>query len=169
MKTFFGVIQTYEQGDAAVQALQDDGFDSEQINVVLLENVARNSMAAGLNSIKVDKSEEHGQPGMHGLDGLIGGEQAVSIPDVGRVYAAGELANVLTNTASIPGAADGGLEAALVDFNLSPEAAQFFTEQVRDGGLLFFVRTEDERARAAADILRAHKAGQVTTTTANRE
>lgn len=166
MKTYFGLIKDYYQGDAAVEALLQRGFEQDQINVVLLEHVAKNSMEAGLNSIKVDKSEEHGQPGMHGLDDLLGGEQAVTIPDVGRVYAAGQLANLLTNIAAMPGVADGGLKAALLEFNLSPDAAEFFMEGVRDGGLLFFIRTEDERAREAAEILRTHKAEQVTTTAA---
>lgn len=164
MKTFFGLIKDYNQGDAAVSELVQRGFDHKQINVVLLEHLAKNSMEAGLNSIKVDKSEELGQPGAHGLDGLLGGEQAVTIPDVGRVYAAGELANLLTNTASVPGEVDGGLKAALVDFSLSEEAAAFYQEGVKDGGLLFFIRTEDERAKEAAGILRAHNAEQVMTT-----
>ena len=165
MKTFFGLVHGYEQGDAAVRALLKGGFESESINAVLLETIAKNGMDAGLNRIKVDKSEELGQPGAHGLDGLLGGEQALPVPDVGRVFAAGELANLLTNMATLPGTADGGLKGALIEFNLPPQQADFFVDGIRDGGLLLFVRTEDERAREAASILREHKAEQVVTAT----
>ena len=164
MKTYFGLIKDYAEADAAVRALLEGGFDLDKINVVLLEIIAKNSMNVGLDQIKADKSEQFGQPGAHGLDGLLGGERAVTVPDVGRIYAAGELANLLTNTASIPGAANGGLKGALIDFNLSAEAAEYFLEGVKAGGLLFFIRTADERASDAAGILRAHKAERLITT-----
>jgi len=163
MKTYFGLIDEYDQGDAAVRELLESGFDLEKINVVLLESVAKNAMEGNLEQIKTKKSEEFGEPGTHGLDGLRGGEQAVQLPDAGPVYAAGELANLLTDTASVPGTTDGGLKAALTEFNLPRDAADFFVDGVKEGGLLFFIRTEDERANQAAGILRAHKAERVMT------
>jgi hypothetical protein len=47
---------------------------------------------------------------------------------------------------------------------LSAEAAEYFLEGVKAGGLLFFIRTADERASEAAGILRAHKAERLITT-----
>jgi hypothetical protein len=74
------------------------------------------------------------------------------------------ISNLLTNTASIPRATNGGLKGALIDFNLSAEAAEYFLESVKAGGLLFSIRTADERASEAAGILRAHKAERLITT-----
>lgn len=96
MKTFFGLIHEYAEGDAAVKALLESGFDPDKINVVLLENIAKNSMQAGFNRIKVDKSEELGQPGAHGLDGLLGGEKAVTVPDVGGILRSHKAQRVMT-------------------------------------------------------------------------
>lgn len=165
METIFGLIREYAQGDAAVRALLERGFEPDKVNVVLLESIARNAMEVGQNQIKVEKSAEFGEPGSHGLDGLLGGEQTVRVPDAGDVYAAGELANLITSAASVPGTVDGGLQAALVEFNLPPETADFFQDGVKAGGLLFFIRTEDEHISKAAAILREHKAEQVTTAT----
>lgn len=165
METIFGLIRDYDQGDAAVRALLEGGFEPDQINVVLLESIAKNGMEAGQNRIKVEKSEAHGEPGTHGLDGLLGGEQVVRVQDVGEIYAAGELATVLTKTASVPGTVNGGLRSALVEFNVSPETAEFFVKGVKAGGLLFFIRTQDEQIGEAAGILRDHKAEHTVTAT----
>lgn len=161
MKTFFSLFDDYEKADAAVRELLAQDFAIDEINVILQETIAKNAMDVNQNQIKVKKSQEFGQPATHGLDGLLGGEQAFNVPDAGHIYAAGELADLLTKTALMPASANGGLKAALIEFGLSPETAELYRGGVQDGGLLVFVRVEDKKATTAREILRKHKARQI--------
>jgi len=161
MKTFFGLFEEYGEADAAVRGLLATDFAIDEINVILQETIAKNAMDADWNEIKIQKSQELGQTATHGLDGLLGGEQAFNLPHIGRVFATGELANLLTKTAVLPGSVDGGLQAALIEFGLSEETAEVYQQGVENGGLLVFFHFADEKASDARQVLRENKAQQI--------
>jgi hypothetical protein len=157
VKTVFTLFEEFENAYEAVDRLQDEDFDSGQMNVIVLENIAKDAMEVDLEKVKVEKTGQVGEKSVTGLDELLGGQKAVDVPNIGDVYAAGSLATMLVRSASAPGAVEGGLEAALQDFNLTGEAAEGYRKGLEEGGLLFFIRSQDEKASDIVQLLRQNK------------
>jgi hypothetical protein len=96
-----------------------------------------------------------------GVGGLLVGLGALVIPGIGPVIAAGPLAAALGGVAgagagAIAGGAAGGLLGALTDMGVHEEQAQYYAEGVRRGGTLLTVRTEDDMASRAVDVMNRH-------------
>jgi hypothetical protein len=154
MKTVFGLFSDYTQAQAAIDLLQAEGFNQDEMNVIVQTEIARDSMDVDLERAKVQVTSKVGQKTIHGLDAMLAGEQSVTVPDVGEVFAAGELATLLVRTAAAPGEADHGLKRTLIDFNIPPDVAREYRVRVEGGGVLFFIRTRDERASQAVALLK---------------
>jgi hypothetical protein len=100
MKTIFGFFDDYQQASQAIDKLLEKDFDLGEMNVIVLQSVAKNNMTGGLNRVKVEKTAEVDGVEVHGLERLLAGEQPVNISNLGQVYAGGDLATMLANTAS---------------------------------------------------------------------
>ena len=162
MRTIFGMFIDAKDAKDTVQELLRAGFSEDDMNVIVEKSAAKNLISnLDFNRAKVRRSDEVDDQTLNGLDLLLSGQQAVQIPDVGEVYASGELATVLARTASVPGAVDDGLEAALDEFGIPDPVAEEFISAVNKGNVLFFIRTEDDRASKAASTLRAGNAKRV--------
>lgn len=161
MKTIFGLFGAYPDAQAAVNALLDEDFDEGEMNLIVQTEIAKDNMDVDLNRVKVEATAEIGRKTVTGLEAMLAGEQPVNLPDVGNVYAAGELATIMTSTAAMPGETDNGLESALVDFNVSKDAAEKYRAGVESGELLFFIRTDDERASQSAKIIEENGGGHI--------
>jgi hypothetical protein len=134
------------------------------MNCIVYEDVAHIaliSMNVNLAAAAARSTKEVGERTLHGLESLLSRQQGLRIPGLGTILAAGDIATVMTKTAAAPGEANGGLEAALVDFGVPQHVAETFVSGVRHGGLIFMIRVDDERAGEAADLLRDHGARQV--------
>jgi hypothetical protein len=153
MKTIFGLFESYQEAQTITRELLDQNFPIEEMNVIIQEKVAKEDMQVSLEKANVAVTDEIGEQTLQGLDRLLGGQQPVTLPVLEDVYAAGKLATILAKTAAAPGAADGGLKAALIDFNVPEETAQAYSEGIEQGGLLFWLRTSDDRASEATNIL----------------
>lgn len=143
MQTVFSFFENYTDASGAINTLVDHGFDRNEMNAVVERQTARNA------------SEEL-DGGITGLDALLSGQQPVRVPDLGEVYAAGSLATLLARGSSLPQVDDSGLKTALQEFAVPEPVAEKFTAGVRHGGVLFFLRTADEQAAQAAEVLRSY-------------
>ena len=161
MKTIFGLFENFEDAGRAINQLMEQHFDLWKMNIIVSQLVAKNSMDVDLNRVKVGKTDNIGEHYAHGIDWLLGGQQPVKLPDVGPVYAAGELATILVRAASAQGAVDDGLQSALEDFDVPEQVAGQYRTGIKEGGLLFFLRTDDQRAAQAVMLLRQHNASHV--------
>jgi hypothetical protein len=161
VKTIFGLFENYEDARTAVGELLKKKFDEEEMNAIVLEEIAKDSMEVNLGTVSVEATEKVGEKTVQGLDYLIGVQQPLKIPGVGEVYAAGELAMMLSKTAAAPDAVSGSLKAALIDFGVSEKAAKAYTVGVTDGGLLFWIHTSNERAPEAISVLRGHESAHI--------
>jgi hypothetical protein len=161
MKTLFWLFEDYASAATAVDKLLDADFDEKSMNVILLEAIAKDEMDVDWGKAPVKKSDEIGDVSLEGMARLVGGQQAVDLPNVGRVYAAGELATILAKTAVDPRVADYGLRRALVDLAVPEEHAQAYAQGIERGGVLVWLRVEDERAPEADEVLAAESAAVV--------
>lgn len=103
------------------------------------ENVHDTTEGAGIGAV------------LGGLTGLVIGIGAMAIPGIGPVLAAGPLIAALTGAGL--GAAAGGMIGALTSAGIPEQQANEYAEGIRRGGTLVTVRTTDDTAEEAADIL----------------
>lgn len=155
MKTIFALFDSYAGAGEAVDSLLAEDFAEEEMNALALSPTVKENMDVNLHAVDVRKSEEIGGKTVHGLAALFGGEQPVHVRGSGDLLAAGELATLLATRASATNNGDDPLQEALEEFGVPRDTATDYRTGIVDGGVLVWVRTQDERASAAASALRA--------------
>ncbi len=160
MKSVFGLFENYQDAEEAVARLLERGFDQENMNIIVQELMVDNFIDANERTAKVNKTGEVGQKTLFGLDQILAGLQPVATTDVGKVRAAGDIASVMTRTAVAPGSTM-DFEEVLQDFGLKEADAEAYLNGLREGDLLFFMRTDNERLPEVYNLLRQYKAKQV--------
>lgn len=164
MKTVVGLFKGMPEARGAVQDLENAGFAREDIGILANEEAARSYAGSSGHT----DTEGAGSGAMKGAGtgaaigggiGLIAGLTSLAIPGFGAVIAAGPIASALAGAGI--GAAAGGLIGGLTKVGVSEHDAEHYAEGVRRGGVLVTVRTADEMAEQAADILENHDADDV--------
>jgi len=153
MKSVFSLFENYEGCKQAVDALLEADFDENEMNVLVEEEAAKAYLDVNFQDVSVRSTEALGE-GARGLNVLLGVEQPVVLPTIGQVYAAGDIATILAKTAAAPEAA--GLRESLKEFGIPSSMVDPIVEALTDGALLFWVRTTEQRAAEAREILEAH-------------
>jgi hypothetical protein len=170
-KTVVGLFDTFTEAQNVVQQLVDTGFERNEISV--LANDARGeysqSRAIGETSSTAEGAGAGAVGGgvLGGVLGLLVGVGALAIPGIGPVLAAGPLAAALGTAGASTlvgagiGAAAGGIIGALVGAGIPEEDASFYAEGVRRGGTLVMVKSSDDMAQRAYDLMRSNGAVDV--------
>lgn len=157
-KTVIGVFDSREQAEKAVNEMRNSGFDTNEISIVAKDDrqqIAENQKDdMDLGDIS-DGTATGGAIG--GLAGLALGAGALAIPGLGPIIAAGPIAGLLS------GAATGGIAGGLIDWGLPEERGRHYEEEVRKGGILAAVTTEEQNINDAANIMRSWGARDVET------
>ena len=152
MQTVFALIQKYDDAKKAVDRLMDKNIDKEDINILAQKIAVESAWDVNQRTIDVDSTKAVGQKTVSGLDAMLGRQQPVKTNSAGELYAAGEMAEQIAKTASMP-AGGNGLKDALADFGLEDQAAEQLSDGVRAGELLVFVRSSDENSSLVSQIL----------------
>jgi len=164
MKTIFALFDSYLDAHEAVEALLGQGFNEKEMNAVALQEAAKQNMdmmGVDLKQVNVDKSDKLGAKTVGGLTQLFGGEQPVHVSDTGDLLAGGELATMLVTQAAATGTAAAPLMNVLQEYGVPQDVAEAFRSGVNEGGVLFWIRTEDERAPVASNALKAENGKHV--------
>jgi hypothetical protein len=151
-RTAVGYFRDRVSADSAADELLQRGFGRGDISVV---ERGREQADTDEASLKAGEGAAVG-----GVAGLLIGVGAMLVPGVGPLLAAGPLAAALAGavTGGVTGAAVGGVTAALVDAGVDEHAARYYDEQVKAGGLLLTVQTDDAHYDLARDVLERHGA-----------
>ena len=164
-RTVVGLFDTVEQANEAVRELMEGGLAPEHIS--LLTRDARGEIIR--DPVGPDVTEDATMEGaargatagtvLGGALGLLVGLGALAIPGGGPVIAAGTLAATLGTTAlgAGVGAGLGGLAGGLTNLGIHPSDIAYYTEGIRQGGVLVAATAENEaRAQEAHHILHRH-------------
>jgi len=173
-KTVIGVFKSKDQAEKAVNELKEIGIGHQEISIVTKDESREHGRAAGRGGLQsragegdvgdVADIELAGQDvgsgvtwggGLGGLAGILAGAGALAVPGIGPVLAAGPLA------AALSGAVTGGLAGGLIDYGIPEERGRDYERRVKEGGVLTVVRTSDEKADRAAEVLRTNGADNV--------
>ncbi len=163
MKSVFAVFSEVNKAKEAVEHLLRDGYKEEQMNSIVQETVAKNYLDVNRQEIKVEMTDALGGKRIRGLSALFGGQQAVFTSDTGRVYAAGPVATTIAGSSAGSGFANTGLEGSLERFALPKESAHIYQKSVAGGGLLFWIRVDDEKVYQAVSVIKDHQGASVVT------
>src|ERR1700719_5328754 len=114
----FGIVKTHAQAEQIVEGLQDAGFDSSEISVLLPDNQGKHD----IGHVKATKAPERATTGAAtgggtgGVIGLLTGIGAHAIPGVGPFIAAGPIMAALAGVGV--GGAVGGVTGALIGLGI---------------------------------------------------
>jgi len=156
----FGLYKSRSQAENAVDALQQAGFRSDDISVLLPDQQSSEEFAHEKNT----KAPEGTTTGVvtggavGGTLGLLAGIGALAIPGLGPFIAAGPIMGALAGVGA--GGAVGGLVGALVGMGIPEFEAKRYEGHVKDGGILLSVHCDDSdwvsRAKRILEQTGAH-------------
>ena len=152
-KVVVGIFNDRSQAEEALQELKSYGYEKE-ISLVARDE---SDQEAGEKSMGGQDLSEGTFAGgaVGGIAGLLAGVGALLIPGIGPIVAAGPIAATLT------GMVTGGIAGGLIDLGLPEERGEFFEEQVRRGGILVSMKSDDDKVKESASVLRRHGAHDV--------
>ena len=139
----YGIYRDRAHVEDAVDALIDNGFRSEDISVLMPENVGTKDFAHE----KGTKAPEGAAAGagtgavVGGTLGLLAGIGALAIPGLGPFIAAGPIMGALAGAGT--GGVVGGLIGALVGMGIPEYEAKRYETHVKNGGHLLSVHCDD--------------------------
>ena len=169
-RTVLGLFDGLGEAQRAVEELVAVGFKRDAISLLARDaegeaavdpsspDVVNDAVAAGAGSGATAGTA------IGGALGLLVGLGALAIPGFGPVIAAGSLATAL-GTAALGagvGAAAGGLAGGLTSVGVHPSDVTYYTEGIREGGVLVAVTAaDDEQTHSAQAILQRHGGSDV--------
>jgi hypothetical protein len=139
----FGIYRSRRQAEQSVDELVADGFRSEDISILMQDNVGTKDFAHE----KGTKAPEGATAGagtgaaVGGTLGLLAGIGALAIPGLGPFIAAGPIMGALAGIGT--GGVVGGLIGALVGMGIPEYEAKRYEGIVKEGGILLSVHCDD--------------------------
>lgn len=161
----FGIYPNEASVRNGVEALQREGFRTEDISVLFAENQGTKDFAHE----KGTKAPEGAATGagsgavVGGVLGWLAGIGTIAIPGVGPFIAAGPIMAALAGAGA--GGAIGGLTGAVIGAGIPEYEAKRYEGRVKDGGILVSVHCDNsDWTSKAKDILERTRAEDVSST-----
>src|SRR5258708_681807 len=150
----FGIYPSRPQVEHAVDTLIDAGFRTEDISVLLQDNVGTKELAHEKNTKAPEGAAAGAGTGVvvGGTLGLLAGIGALAIPGLGPFIAAGPIMSALAGAGT--GGVVGGLIGSLVGMGIPEYEAKRYEGMVKNGGILLSVHCDNsDWGKRAKDIL----------------
>ena len=151
----YGLYATRAQAESAVDRLMSAGFRSEDISVLMQDNVGTKDFAHE----KDTKTPEGTTAGVvtggaiGGTLGLLAGIGALAIPGLGPFIAAGPIMGALAGLGS--GGVLGGVIGALIGMGIPEYEAKRYEGRIKEGGILMSVHCDaGDWVSKAKDLLK---------------
>jgi uncharacterized membrane protein len=168
-KTVLGIFPSTQEADRAIADLEQMGFSSKDISVVMRQEGGAPSGGRGVEVAKDAGAGATTGGAIGGVAGLIIGIAAITVPGLGALVAAGPLAVALglvqvgatTLAGAITGAAAGGIIGALVGLGVPEERAKIYEEAVKKGQVLLAVTTTPEKESQVNEVFDRHGAAEI--------
>src|SRR3954447_22353459 len=151
----FGIYQNRSQVESAVDTLSAEGFRTEDISVLLPENMGTKDFAHEKNTKAPEGATTGAGTGavVGGTLGLLAGIGALAIPGLGPFIAAGPIMGTLAGLGT--GGALGGIIGALVGMGIPEYEAKRYEGRVKEGGILLSVHCDNsDWVGKAKDLLK---------------
>jgi hypothetical protein len=150
----FGIYRDRTHVEQGVDALLDSGFRSEDISVLLPENMGTKDFAAEKNTKAPEGVTTGATTGavVGGTLGLLAGVGALAIPGLGPFIAAGPIMGALAGIGG--GGVVGGIIGALIGMGIPEYEAKRYEGMIREGKALLSVHCDNsDWVSRAKDVL----------------
>jgi len=161
----YGIFRNRSQAESAVDRLVAAGFRTEDISVLLPENVGTKDFAHEKHTKAPEGTATGAATGgvVGGTLGLLAGIGALAIPGLGPFIAAGPIMATLAGAGA--GGVVGGLVGALVGMGIPEYEAKRYEGRVKEGGILMSVHADNsDWTSRAKDILEQTGAEDISST-----
>ena len=161
----FGIYDSVEKVERAVDTLVGGGFSSGAISVLLADTGGTKEFAHQKETKAPEGTTIGATTGgaLGGALGLLAGVGALAIPGLGPFIAAGPIMAALAGLGV--GGAVGGLLGALVGMGIPEYEAKRYEGRVKEGGILLSVHSDNsEWTKRAKQILEATGAQDISST-----
>ncbi len=160
-----GVYANYASVETAVDVLKETGFRNTDISVLFPDKAGTKHFAHDKGT-RVPEGTAVGAGTGAVLGGALGwlvGIGALAIPGLGPVIAAGPIMAALAGVGA--GGAVGGITGALIGLGIPEHAAKRYEVQVKEGGILLSVHSDNaEWTKRAKEILERTGAQDISVT-----
>lgn len=160
----FGIVKTHSQAEEVVEGLQEAGFPTSEISVLLPDNEGKHD----IGHVKATKAPEGATTGATtggvagGVLGLLAGIGALAIPGVGPFIAAGPIMALLSGAAV--GGTTGGLVGGLIGLGIPEIEAKRYEDKLKNGNYLIAVDAADgDQKDRAKEIFKNAGADNIST------
>src|SRR5580765_5430278 len=152
-KAVFGIYRSSMQAEDAVDRLVANGFASDDISVLLPDNISSRQFAHEKNTKAPEGTAAGATTGgvIGGTLGLLAGIGAIAIPGVGPFIAAGPIMGTLAGLGA--GGAVGGVLGALTGLGLPEYEAKRYEGRVKNGGVLLSVHCDTSEQISRAKVV----------------
>src|SRR3954453_23386719 len=149
-KSVMCIVNTRQQAESAVAALNNAGFRGNDISALLPDTDTTKDFAHVHNTKAPEGAVAGAGAGgvLGGTLGLLAGIGALAIPGLGPFIAAGPLLATLSGAAA--GATVGGVTGALVGMGIPEVEAKAYEGKLRKGNILVAVHTENAAQQKVA-------------------
>ncbi|WP_378952446.1 hypothetical protein [Pelosinus sp. sgz500959] len=152
-QTIIGVFGSRSNAENAVNALRQQGFTTEEINIISKKQENDDDSGNDSDDDIFDGTLTGSTLG--GIGGLLLGAGALAIPGIGPIIAAGPIAG------AISGAIAGGITGGLIDWGIPADESHHYEQEVVQGSILAIIRTDVAKVNSVAQILRQNGAKEV--------
>lgn len=165
-KTIVAVFEDQSFAERAAQQLQSRGYRTDDISIVTKpqsNNTGAATATMKTSEASVESKNDNISDGVltgglvGGLAGLLIGAGSMVVPGLGIVAAAGPLAGLLS------GAVTGGLVGGLIDLGIPENRSKQYESEVKEGRVLFSMKTNDASIEEIKSILQSNGAVSVET------
>src|SRR5262249_20295593 len=150
----FGILRDRSHAEQCVDALINAGFRSEDVSVLMPENVGTKDFAAEKNTKTPEGMATGGGVGaaVGGTVGLLAGIGALAIPGLGPFIAAGPIMGALAGIGT--GGVIGGIIGVLVGMGIPEYEAKRYEGMVKQGKVLVSVHCDNsDWVKRAKDVM----------------
>lgn len=161
----FGIYRNRSQAEQAVDELLANNFRSEDISVLMQDNVGTKDFAHEKNTKAPEGVTTGAGTGaaVGGTLGLLAGIGALAIPGLGPFIAAGPIMGALAGIGT--GGVVGGLIGGLIGLGIPEYEAKRYEGIVKDGGILLSVHCDNsDWVKRAKEVLERTGARDISST-----
>lgn len=164
-RSVFGVYATREACENALVALQDEGFASSDVSILLPENLGPRELVTRKETKAPEGTATGAGSGavIGGALGWLAGIGALAIPGLGPFIAAGPIMAALAGIGA--GGVVGGVVGGLIGLGIPEFEAKRYEARLRKGGILLSVHCDtSEEIKRAKNVLEQTGAEDIATT-----
>jgi hypothetical protein len=158
----FGIYQTREAVEEAVDALRRAGFRNADVSALFPDNAGTKDFAHEKNTKAPEGATTGASSGavLGGALGWLAGIGMLAIPGIGPFIAAGPIVAALAGVGA--GGVVGGIVGALVGMGIPEYEAKRYEGRVKRGGILLSVHCDDSHwVKRAEEILKSSGAEDI--------